>query len=1712
MVQHWMFDTFILVMIGLNSILLAFNNPLDTDETKQAVLESLELVFLAVFTLEMLVKIVALGFVQHEDSYLRSSWNQLDAAVVILGYLVFLPGASSNLSSVRCVRLMRPLRTVSAFPSLRVLVNSIFYSLPMMKDVLLLTVFAFFLFGILGVQLFAGKLRQRCFVDATGLLDETVDSLCRRSSVPGSQDWYACPLGSSCLMEASNPNKGVTGFDNILQSWVTIVQCTSLEGWVDVMYMAFEAVSYWSCIYFIMMIMLIAFFILELSTGVVVNAYESVREAEDTRDKAKAAEAAAALAEAKRQAAKEEAIEEEKQVDIALNASAGAGADGQEEAEENAMVALTVKQSKKERDRQRQLDIERQRKLAKGKLSLDDPAYPMDNINAIGVKGVCFRLARSSTLRLFALVLIIGNTIVLAMEHHGMSDSFATSLEISNLVFTALFALELVVKLYGLGWEDFQRDGFNLFDFVIVVFSLLELIVQEAVDSDSAGGGLSGLRALRVLRVFRLAKSWTNLQRLILNITRSFSKMGAFSVLLLLFIFIMGLVGIQFFAGKMLCEEDYGPGQSCRSNFDSFGWALVFVFQIMGGENWNDGLYDGVDNNGWGASIYFISVYLLGNFLVLNLFLAILLSGEVEDEYEDEDENEDEEVAEGVDFDSPNAVGNAADSLAGGNVGHSMGAAGEPVKRQNTDSKSRNNKVHAEPIADDTSRDMEAAVDESKDKTEGNGRDVRLIDVGVTAAEGAGEQQESKSMKGAVSFVIDGEGDQALASTLAAEETSSSSMKKSKTLVITNGSMLSVTGTEGSMNKIALTSVFEKASKYAKVNEKKGSYIRTKRSVSTRNLARTLQMQEEEEDEETDGEEEERVWMASKRHAALWFLEGDNPFRVFCHELSSNRFFEGFILLTIVFSTIVLTFEDVNLQEGSTTDDFLVIANYITTFIFLIEMGVRICALGFCLHKGSYLRDPWNVLDFLIVVVSVLDITLSDIAFLKAFRVLRALRPLRSVRRFESMLVVVETLFRTIPAIFNVLMVSVLFHLVFGILGVNFFSGKFYWCETEPDAVDDTLDKVACLAGGYVWKNPDVANFDNIFNSMLALFEIASMEMWPDVMYRAVDISVEGGAPKRDNHQEYSIYFAVYIIIGCFFINNLFVDAVVDSFRQIHEEIQGNALLTLNQRRWIDVQRLMLNAEPKIRLPAPTSDLQRKLQDLTQHNLFEQVITGCILANIFVMSLWYWDSSDGYETTLLIFNYFFGVIFLLEALIKICANRSAYFADPWNMFDFVIVLASLIGVFVLLTGGSQGGFNPSILRVFRGLRIIRLIKRAKNLRLLIRTLQLSLPAFFNVGGLMLLLFIVYAVAGMSMFKGMPHGENLNIHTNFDNFGMAMLTLFRCVTGESYNGVMHDLMPKPARECEVLQQADPSYDCGSKAAVPYFLSFVVLGQFMMLSLFVAVVLQEFDSVGRKEKEVKPLQQEDLNDYAEAWQSAMPTPPWWNVYTSGGGLSEEMMEWDRFIRILPLIKGKLRPSSRAVMHLNLPLHLKKVSVTKTNQAGIRTETTEERLCVHYADGLMTLARISFQNETVRFARERAERKGLMRGNAKQLVKDKATFEQLISELNCMPATVTQGILLNKFDKSFNISSSMNPTTNCLSTEVSAAKIQALWKGRKTRKSMVGILSKKKDKNDGKGGADGSQSKHSHSMAIDQQEQADVSGTNHNAGAAPAVEYAL
>ena len=235
------------------------------------------------------------------------------------------------------------------------------------------------------------------------------------------------------------------------------------------------------------------------------------------------------------------------------------------------------------------------------------------------------------------MIAILINTSSMGIEHHNQNEKLTEALEVSNVIFTTIFTLEMVMKVLADGVLGYLRNFYNVFDAAIVFVSIWEI-----VDESESGGGLSVLRTFRLLRVLKLVRFLPALRRQLIVLMRTMDNVATFMMLLFLFIFIFSILGMHLFGCKFCWLNKYSETECDRANFDSLLWAIVTVFQILvrtkfedcslinpvqTQEDWNLVLYNGMASSGPLASLYFIALMTIGNYVLFNLLVAILVEG-----------------------------------------------------------------------------------------------------------------------------------------------------------------------------------------------------------------------------------------------------------------------------------------------------------------------------------------------------------------------------------------------------------------------------------------------------------------------------------------------------------------------------------------------------------------------------------------------------------------------------------------------------------------------------------------------------------------------------------------------------------------------------------------------------------------------------------------------------------------------------------------------------------------------------------------------------------------------------------------------------------------------------------------------------------------------------------------------------------------------------
>uniref|UniRef100_A0A669QCR3 Voltage-dependent L-type calcium channel subunit alpha n=1 Tax=Phasianus colchicus TaxID=9054 RepID=A0A669QCR3_PHACC len=604
--------------------------------------------------------------------------------------------------------------------------------------------------------------------------------------------------------------------------------------------------------------------------------------------------------------------------------------------------------------------------------------------------------------------------------------------------------------------------------------------------------------------------------------------------------------------------------------------------------------------------------------------------------------------------------------------------------------------------------------------------------------------------------------------------------------------------------------------------------------------------------------------------------------RVRCHALIHHHVFTNLILVFIILSSVSLAAED-PVRAHSPRNHILGYFDYAFTSIFTVEILLKMTAFGAFLHKGSFCRNWFNLLDLLVVGVSLVSFGIhsSAISVVKILRVLRVLRPLRAINRAKGLKHVVQCVFVAIRTIGNIMIVTTLLQFMFACIGVQLFKGKFYSCTDEakhtPGECKGTFlvykdgDVSHPSVRERLWHNSDF-NFDNVLAGMMALFTVSTFEGWPALLYKAIDANAEDQGPIYNYRVEISIFFIVYIIVIAFFMMNIFVGFVIITFRAQGESEYRNCELDKNQRQCVEYA---LKAQP-LRRYIPKNRTQYRVWAMVNSTAFEYIMFVLILLNTIALAVQHYEQSKPFNYVMDLLNMVFTGLFTVEMVLKIIAFKPRhYFCDAWNTFDALIVVGSVVDIAVTEVNSSEDSSRISItfFRLFRVMRLVKLLSKGEGIRTLLWTFVKSFQALPYVALLIAMIFFIYAVIGMQTFGkvALQDGTQINRNNNFQTFPQAVLLLFRCATGEAWQEIM--LASLPGKRCDPESDAGPGeeFTCGSNFAIVYFISFFMLCAFLIINLFVAVIMDNFDYLTRDWSILGP---HHLDEFKRVWSEYDP----------------------------------------------------------------------------------------------------------------------------------------------------------------------------------------------------------------------------------------------
>uniref|UniRef100_A0A8C0GII3 Sodium channel protein n=1 Tax=Chelonoidis abingdonii TaxID=106734 RepID=A0A8C0GII3_CHEAB len=1604
----------IMCTILTNCVFMTMSNP--PEWTK-----NVEYTFTGIYTFESLVKILARGFCLEDFTFLRDPWNWLDFTVITFAYVTEFVDLG-NVSALRTFRVLRALKTISVIPGLKTIVGALIQSVKKLSDVMILTVFCLSVFALIGLQLFMGNLRHKClqwppdnstleinvisyFNSHFYFLEGQNDALlCGNSSDAGQ-----CPEGYICIKAGRNPNYGYTSFDTFSWAFLSLFRLMTQDFWENLYQLTLRAAGKTYMIFFVLVIFLGSFYLINLILAVVAMAYEEQNQATMEEAEQKEAEFQQMLEQLKKQQEEAAAAAAVAADSREFSGVGGVGGFSESSSEASKLSSKSAKERRNRRKKRKQKEqsegeekdeedfhksesedsIRRKgfRFSIEGNRLTYEKRFSSPHQSLLSIRGSLFSPRRSSRTSLFSFrgrakdvgsendfaddehstfednesrrgslfvphrhgerrnsnisqasrssrmipvlpangkmhstvdcngvvslvggppaltspgqlpegtttetelrkrrtssyhismdflaeprarqramslasiltntmeeleesrqkcppcwyrfantcliwdcctpwlkvkhivnlivmdpfvdlaitVCIVLNTLFMAMEHYPMTEQFSHVLSVGNLVFTGIFTAEMFLKIVAMDPYYYFQEGWNIFDGFIVSLSLMELGLANVE-------GLSVLRSFRLLRVFKLAKSWPTLNMLIKIIGNSVGALGNLTLVLAIIVFIFAVVGMQLF-GKSYKECVCKISNDCelpRWHMHDFFHSFLIVFRVLCGE-WIETMWDCMEVAGQAMClIVFMMVMVIGNLVVLNLFLALLLSSFSSDNLAATDDD--------------NEMNNLQIAVARIQKGidYVKRKAREFIQKAFVRKQKALDEI--KPLED---------LNNKKDSCISNhtvieiGKDLNYLKDGNGTTSGVGSSMEK--------YVID--------------ESDYMSFINNPSLTVT----VPIAVGESDFENLN-TEEFSSESDLEESKEKLNASSSSEGSTVDIGLPQEGEQPEIEPEEALEPEACFTEGCVRKFKCCQVSIEDGKGkiwwnLRKTCYKIVEHNWFETFIVFMILLSSGALAFEDIYIEQRKTIKTMLEYADKVFTYIFILEMLLKWVAYGF----QTYFTNAWCWLDFLIVDV------------------------------------VVNALLGAIPSIMNVLLVCLIFWLIFSIMGVNLFAGKFYYCvnTTNDERFDisqiNNYSQCEDLINNNEtarWKNVKV-NFDNVGLGYLSLLQVATFKGWMDIMYAAVDSRNVLDQPKYEDNLYMYLYFVIFIIFGSFFTLNLFIGVIIDNFNQQKKKISQDIFMTEEQKKYYNAMKKLGSKKPQKPIPRPANKFQGMVFDFVTKQVFDISIMILICLNMVTMMVETDDQSDEMQYNLWWINLVFIVLFTGECILKLISLRYYYFTIGWNIFDFVVVILSIVGMF-LADLIEKYFVSPTLFRVIRLARIgriLRLIKGAKGIRTLLFALMMSLPALFNIGLLLFLVMFIYAIFGMSNFAYVKREVGIDDMFNFETFGNSMICLFQITTSAGWDGLLAPILNSGEPDCDPYKDHPGSSvkgDCGNPSVgIFFFVSYIIISFLVVVNMYIAVILENF-SVATEES-AEPLSEDDFEMFYEVWEKFDP----------------------------------------------------------------------------------------------------------------------------------------------------------------------------------------------------------------------------------------------
>lgn len=1030
----------------------------------------------------------------------------------------------------------------------------------------------------------------------------------------------------------------------------------------------------------------------------------------------------------------------------------------------------------------------------------------------------------------FWIVVIAYDLLCQAFRSANMPLSRAHFIDISEIVVTFILLVDIILR-FAVDWRGFHLQKKNWFDLGLALITTLILLPPIR----HSGQPYAWLTVFQILRIYRVIIAVPITRSLITLVLGNSSGIGNLVLFVFLITFLMSIFAVQLFRGELSPSDPYG--NVIKVTFFTIYNAFLGMYQILSSENWtaivyNITAYDTRVNTAWIGALFLIGWFILGNFILVNMFIAVI--------QENFDVSEDEKRMHQVkSFLNRKELGGSSSNLSLSAIfrfGRS-GAKKDPLDY---------GPATMEMLLKD------AVVKDFLDDEVGSG----------------GTHQDSPHNETVT-----------VETPAIAPGFMSSVWGKFMNRVWNREpnpfySNIQFTGTDDSndartMAKAAVSQTSQRKRAQREFLARHPNYNNALFIFRPRNPLRRLCQTivgPGRGSERFDGVEPNR---------AVWYT------------------FSAFIYMAIV-AMVLLACVTTPLYQKEYFDkhrfdvtNWFVWADLAFAVLFTVEALIKVIADGFFWTPNAYFRSSWGAIDFVVLVtfwINVIASLLNDGAVSRAIGAFKALRALRLLNvsdsardTFHSLIIVGGW------KVFSAAFVSLSLLIPFAIYGVNLFNGQMTMCNDIGSGIVNLSDcfgewNSTPYSNNWPLLSPRVVsnpyyNFDNFGSSLFILFQIVSQEGWIDVMWSAESITGRGLQPEYFAAQGNGLFFVIFNLLATVFVLTLFISV----FMRNYTEQTGVAFLTSDQRSWLELRKLLRQVSPSKR---PSNTDRQTWKDwcykraVRKHGRWQKAMTIVLFFHLCLLLVEFYPEPDWWDLTRTYIFLAFTGFYISNVIVRIVGlSWSRFRRSSWDMYSIFAVFGTFASTILLITDfGNQAYVR--LHKLFLVSIVLLLIPRNDALDQLFKTAAASLTNIGNLMATWFVLFLVFAIAMTQTFGLTRFGSQENGNLNFRTVPKALILLFRMSCGEGWNQIMEDYATISPPLC-VSGDTFFESDCGSLSwARALFISWNILSMYIFTSLFVSLIYESFSYVYQRSSGLGKVSREEIRRFKQAWATLDP----------------------------------------------------------------------------------------------------------------------------------------------------------------------------------------------------------------------------------------------